>query len=109
MSAAVRDAPELRDIDMDQRPGMVVLVTPDRLTGDPVDRRESADATTHQDRVNGRRGQAELAGDLDRAETAAPPDLHDLLDDLRRRLRRHRARTARAIGHPGRAFGSKPG
>jgi hypothetical protein len=37
VSAAVGDVAELGHVDMDQRPGMRVLVAADRLCGDPVD------------------------------------------------------------------------
>lgn len=37
-TATVGNVAELRDIDVDQRPGMVVLVAADRLSCDPVDR-----------------------------------------------------------------------
>ena len=37
VAAAVGDVAELGDVDVDQRPGMVVLVAADRLPSDPID------------------------------------------------------------------------
>lgn len=39
--SAVRDVAELRDVDVDQRARMVVLVAADRFTSDPIDAAES--------------------------------------------------------------------
>lgn len=107
--AAVGDAAELRHVHVDERTGVVVLVAADRFPGDSVNVRQTIDAAAHQDRVNGRRGQPQLAGDLRRTEPTAPPGLHDLLDDRQRRLARHRARPTRSILHPGSTLGAEPG
>jgi hypothetical protein len=40
VTAADRDVAELRDVDVDQRPGVRMLVAAKRLTGDPVDTRQ---------------------------------------------------------------------
>jgi hypothetical protein len=53
-AAPVGDVPELLDIDVDQGPGVVVLVAADHLAGAPVDVGEPVDPATDQDRVHGR-------------------------------------------------------
>jgi hypothetical protein len=61
---------------------MVMLVSPEGFSGDPVDATESVDPAAQQNGVNGRWWQAELAADLDRTETSTPPDPHDPSDQL---------------------------
>ena len=78
VAAAVGDVAELGDVDVDQRAGVVVLVAAQRFAGDAVEMGQPVDPAPHQHRVHGRGGQAEPAGDLDRAES-----------------RRHRSRTIR--------------
>jgi hypothetical protein len=43
------DVAELLDVDVDQGPGMGVLVAADRLAGDPVQVGQAADAAAAQD------------------------------------------------------------
>jgi hypothetical protein len=69
VTAAIGDVAELGDIDVDQRAGIGVFVAAQGFAGDPVDVGESVDPAAHQDRVHGRGGQAEAAGDLNRAES----------------------------------------
>ncbi|XUK61062.1 hypothetical protein ABMA10_03730 [Plantibacter sp. RU18] len=64
---------------MDHRPGILVLVTTHDLTGPDVDVVQPVDAAAHQNRVNGRRGHAQLPADPDRTKAFAPPQRHDLL------------------------------
>jgi len=61
---------------------MVMLVSPEGFSGDPVDATESVDPAAQQNGVNGRWWQAELAAVLDRTETSTPPDPHDPSDQL---------------------------
>ena len=68
MTAAVGDVAELGDVDVDQRPGMVMFVAADRLPGDPVDPGQPVGPAADQDRMDGGGRQAEPAADLDRAE-----------------------------------------
>src|SRR5690606_39424951 len=85
-SASVGDVAELRDVDMDQRAGMVVLVSSDEFSRDPIDVAEPVDSKSHEHCVDGRGGQPEFTGDLGRAKTAPPPPLHDPLDHGQWRL-----------------------
>ncbi len=78
---AVGDVAELGDVDVDQRPGVRVLVASDQLAGDPVDARQPVDAAAGQHRVHRRGGHPDLSGDLHRAEPLAPAQAHDLLHD----------------------------
>ncbi len=55
-AAAVGDVAELLDIDVDQRPGMVVLVAADRFTGGPVDMGQPVEPAPDQDLVHRRGG-----------------------------------------------------
>jgi hypothetical protein len=54
MPAAVGDVAELGDVDVDQRAGVRVLVTPDRFTRHTIDVAEPVQSTPHQHRVHGR-------------------------------------------------------
>jgi hypothetical protein len=56
----------------------------------------------HQHRVHRRRGQAQLAGDLDRAHPVPPPPVHDLPDDGLRGSSRTTLWAAGPIPHRGR-------
>ena len=50
--APIRDFPEFLDIDVDQIPGMVVLVAADRPTGDPVNLGQLLVPAGHQQRMH---------------------------------------------------------
>jgi hypothetical protein len=78
VAAAVGDVTELGQVDMDQLPGMVVLVAADRLPGDPVDPRQPVRPAADQNRVGRRSRNAEPSADLDRAEPVSAPQPHDL-------------------------------
>ena len=107
-AAAVGNVAELGDVDVDQRPGMIMLVTADRFPGDSVDVAEPIDPATLEHRVDSRRRQAELTSDLHGTQPAPPSRIHDPLDHRRRCLGRHRAWTAGSISHPCRALGAGP-
>ncbi len=61
---------------MTKRP-VAVLVAADRFPGDAVEIAESIVPAAHQDRVHRRCRHAELASDLHRPHTLAPPQPHD--------------------------------
>jgi hypothetical protein len=107
-ATTIGNVAELGDIDMDQRAGMVVFVAAQRLTGHPIDMTEPADPAAHEHGMHRRGRQAELAGDLHRAETVPRPQLHDLPNDGLRGLGRAGLRSRAAIGHPGRSLVSVP-
>src|SRR5690606_35276689 len=72
VSASVGDVAEFRHVDMDQRSRMRMLVTPERLAGNPVDMGETIDTATGENGMNRRRGEPEPAGDLRGTEPEAP-------------------------------------
>ena len=57
---------------------MVMLVSPEGFSGDPVDATESVDPAAHQNRMDGRGCQPELATNLNWAESLTPAQPHDL-------------------------------
>ena len=77
-AAAVGDVAELGHINMDQRPGMVVLVPADRFTAGPVHVRQPVDPASDQYRVHGRGRDPEPAADLDRSQAVSSSQRHDL-------------------------------
>jgi len=107
MPAAVGDVAELGHVDVDHRTGVIVFVAADRFPGDPVDVAESVESASHQNRVDGRGGNAELATDLRRAQPPSPPGFHDPSHHRRGSLGRHQPGSAGAVGHPGRPFGTE--
>jgi hypothetical protein len=80
--AAVGDIAELGDIDMDQRAGMSMLITTQRLAGDTVDMGQPVDPAPGQHRVHRRARHIEPTSDLNRTEPATPPQAHDLAHNL---------------------------
>ena len=117
-AAAVGDVAELLDVDVDQRAGVGVLVASDRFSGGPVDVGESVEAAPHQHRVSGGGSTSDLVGDLDRAESVLPAQVHDLADHRRRGPGRRMVRPRRGVVHRvltepavpiGPAFGGRPG
>ena len=71
VSAAVGDAAEFLDVDVDQFTGPVAFVAADELSGGAVQEGESVQAVPDQDAVDGRGGQAEDRADACGSELAA--------------------------------------
>lgn len=105
VATAVGDVGELGDVDVDQRAGVVVLVAAQGFAGDAVEVAEPVDPAPHQHRVDGRGGQAEPAGDLDRAESLAPPQPHDPPHHLRAGPGWARVGSRAAVLHAGDTLG----
>ena len=81
-AAAVGDAGELLDVDMDQLAGPVALVAAHRFAvGGPVAPIEAAEPGGAQDRLHGRGGQPDLMGDVVGAPTALAAQLDHLDGD----------------------------
>jgi len=78
---------------VEHRAGPVVFVAADRFAGGVVAVARPVDPASGEDGVHGRGWHVQPAGDLDRAQTLFPPQMHDLAHD---RLRR-----------PGRAAGCR--
>jgi hypothetical protein len=57
---------------------VVVFVAADRFSGRAVEVGEAVDAAADQDLVDRRGGQSDAVGDLDRAQSLLPPQVHDL-------------------------------
>src|SRR5699024_11196246 len=103
--ATVRDTTELRDVDVDQRPWMVVLVSADRLAGDTDDATEPVDPAAHDDVMDLRGCDVVLSGDVHVPKHSSTTGL-DVPLHLRRRLSgRHRVGPAESITHSGGALG----
>jgi hypothetical protein len=85
-AAPVGNVAEFLHINMDQRAGMVVLVSAGWFSGSAVDVGEPVQSFPHQDGVN--RGGRELqeTADLDRAEPACEAQMNDLPDEGSRGL-----------------------
>jgi hypothetical protein len=80
MAAAVRDVAQLLDVDVDQCARDRVLVAADRLSGGAVAPGEPVEPAAEQDAVHGRGRQADLGGNVDRAQAVTQPQPDDLAD-----------------------------
>jgi hypothetical protein len=100
-ASTIGDIAELLDINVNQGPGIVVLVAADRFAGGPVDVGEPVEATPDQDLVHGRRREPDPVGDLDRSQTMLPTQVHDLADHGLGRLVGRVARLGGGIAHAG--------
>src|SRR5450631_2611331 len=66
--SAVGDVAQLLDVHVQHRPGVGVLVAPDRFAGDPVDVGKPVEPTTDQHRLHRRGGDPQLVADRDRPQ-----------------------------------------
>jgi hypothetical protein len=100
VAAAVGDAAELLDVDVDQfaRPGSFVAAH--AFAGGPVGGRQRGQAMTVQDPVGSGGGDACAGGQPHRSDAVLAPQPHDLSFDRGGRLARAVVRTAGAIVHP---------
>ena len=73
MPTAVGDVGELRDVDVDQRAGIVMFIPAQRFAGDPINVRQPVDSAPGQHGVYGGGRYAELARYLHGPQTLAPP------------------------------------
>ena len=91
-AAAVGDVAELLHVDVQHRPGLVVLVAADRLPGCPVDMRKPVQVRVDEDPVNRRRSDpqpaSELHGSFSKTETELDAALRRLRVGLVRRVMR---------------------
>jgi hypothetical protein len=78
-SASVADRGELLDVDVDEFSRPFALIAPNRLGGGPVTAVDSSQSYGAQDRLDRRRGQAQLETDVIRSPSAgAAPMQHPL-------------------------------
>lgn len=91
-AAAVGDVAELLHVDVQHRPGVVVLVAADQLSGCPVDMRKPVQVRVDEDPVNRRRSDpqpaSELHGSFSKTETELDAALRRLRVGLVRRVMR---------------------
>jgi hypothetical protein len=72
VAASGGDVAQRLDVDVDQRPGLVVLVAADRLADGPVQIAQAADSAADQGGVDGGGGLADMEGNLGWSQSLGP-------------------------------------
>jgi hypothetical protein len=100
VAAAVGDAAELFDVDVDQFAGPGAFVASHGFTGGPVADDQSGQVVPDEDAVGGGGGDAAAGGQPHWSDAVLTPQPHDLLLDGSRRLARAVVGAAGAVVHP---------